>query len=88
MKKDEALNILKNKGHKNIVEVSFPENHVNQSHTHPFNAEIIIVAGGMKVTIGGDEKNLAVGDQLELAANLEHSEHIGPGGVTYLAARP
>ena len=88
MTREEAIRKLKCKGHENIVEVSFPKNHINHNHTHPFDAEIIVISGSMKVVVGQQETNLGNGDGLELTANIEHSELVGTDGVTFLAARP
>ena len=88
MTRNEALTKLKQKGHENVVEVSFPKNHVNHTHTHPFDAEIIVIEGDMKVIIGETEKHLNVGDGLSLTANVQHSECIGERGVTFMAGRP
>ena len=87
MNTTKANKILKDKGYENIVEVSFPENHINETHTHPFNAEIIIVKGSVSIAVDEKKKMLKTGDVFALSANVKHSEHVGPDGVTFLAAR-
>ncbi len=87
MNTTQANKILKTKGYEKIFEVSFPGNHINDTHTHPFDAEIIIIKGSISITVNDNKKLLTNGDRLALSANTEHSEHVGPDGVTFLAGR-
>ena len=79
---------LKNNGHNNIVEVSWPQNHVNIKHSHPWDAEIIVLYGNIKIMTGDKEYLLQSGDEFKLKADIEHSEYVGDEGVTFLSLRP
>ena len=45
MEKKQAEKILISKGHKNLIEISFPKGHINKLHSHPWDADIIIIYG-------------------------------------------
>ena len=79
---------LEDKGHKNIVEVSWPQNHINEKHSHPWDAEIIVLYGNIKVMVENKEYLLKPGDEFKLKADIEHSEFVGDEGVTFLSVKP
>ena len=87
MDKNEATELLESRGYRNIVEVSFEENHINENHTHPFSADIVIVQGSMVIYVGEEKTELKKGDIFALKSQTEHKEVVGNCGVTYLAAR-
>ena len=84
----EAKAILSGRGHKNIVTVTFPKGHVVDTHEHPFDVDIVIVSGSIKIVVADKEYNLTPGDEFQLGAGIEHSEVIGEDGVTLVSARP
>ena len=84
----DAKEILSGRGHRNVVTVTFPKGHVMDTHEHPFDADIVIVSGSIKILVGDKEYNLTSGDEFQLGAGIEHSEFIGEEGVTLLSARP
>ena len=84
----EAKAILSGRGHKNIVTVTFPKGHVVDTHEHPFDADIVIVSGSIKIAVSDKEYNLTPGDEFQLGAGIQHSEFMGDDGVTLVSARP
>ena len=57
------------------------------THTHPFVAEALVVAGEMWLGRNGAIEHLLPGDTFALAANEPHDERYGPDGATYWVAR-
>lgn len=57
------------------------------SHSHSYDLRVLVLAGGVSLTV--DDRTLlhAVGDHFEIAANTPHSESFCPDGYIYLAAR-
>ena len=84
----EAKVILSKRGHTNFVIVKFPKGHVVDTHEHSFDADIVIVSGSIKIVVADKEYNLSPGDQFQLGAGIKHSEFMGEGGVTLVAAIP
>ena len=56
-------------------------------HAHRQDELLIVLDGGMTMTIGGQERTLGPGDRLELRAGEPHLATIGPDGATYLVGR-
>ena len=83
-----AKKILSDRGHRNVVTVTFPKGHVMDTHEHPFDVDIVIVSGSIKIVVGDKEYNLTSGDEFQLGAGIEHLEFIGEDGVTLVSARP
>ena len=83
-----AKKFLSDRGHRNVVTVTFPKGHVMDTHEHPFDADIVIVSGRIKIVVDDKEYNLTSGDEFQLGAGIEHSEFIGEDGVTFVSARP
>ena len=80
--------ILSERGHKNIVTVTFPKGDVKDTHEHPFDADFVVVSGSIKIVVADKEYNLTPGDEFQLGAGIEHSEFMGEDGVTLVSARP
>ena len=57
------------------------------THTHPFEAKALILAGEIHIRAGGAERVYRRGDTFHLAADAPHTERYGPQGVQYLVAR-
>ena len=57
------------------------------THSHPFEAKALVVAGEITIRIGNDERLYAAGDVFHIPANVEHAERYGHDGVQYLAGR-
>ena len=84
----EAKAILLERGHKNIVTFTFPKGDVKEAHEHPFDSDVVIVSGSIKIVVADKEYNLAPGDEFQLGAGIEHSEFMGEDGVILVSARP
>jgi len=75
-------------GYAEPVIVEWDADTFNDSHTHDFAARIFVLAGEMTVVCeDGDTRTCRTGDSNELAAEVRHSERIGPDGVRFLVAR-
>jgi hypothetical protein len=60
---------------------------VVETHTHPFDAEAIVVQGEMWLTEGGRTWHLKRGGTFRLSAGTPHAERYGPEGATYWVGR-
>lgn len=60
---------------------------VLDTHTHPFDADALVVEGEMWLTFEGATRHLLPGDTFNLARELPHAERYGPQGATYWVAR-
>ena len=57
-------------------------------HSHPFEANALLVAGEMWLTIEGQPtRKLVPGDTFHLAPNVPHEERYGASGAVYWVAR-
>ena len=57
------------------------------THSHPFDADAIVVQGEMWLTSGDETLHLLLGGTFALAAGTPHAERYGPEGATYWVAR-
>lgn len=60
---------------------------VLDTHVHPFSVKALVVAGEFTLTEAERSRTLRAGDRFELARDTPHSEHYGPEGATFWAAR-
>jgi gentisate 1,2-dioxygenase len=57
-------------------------------HTHPFDANALVVEGEMWLSVqGGASRHLVAGDGFQLPAQMPHEEKYGSQGATYWVAR-
>ena len=84
----EARAILSERGHKNIVTFTFPKGGVKEAHEHPFDSDVVIVSGSIKIVVADKEYNLAPSDEFQSGAGMKHSEFVGEDSVTLVAAIP
>jgi len=56
-------------------------------HTHPFDAEAVVVRGEMWLTEGARARHLRQGGTFRLSAGVSHSERYGAEGATLWVAR-
>ena len=61
--------------------------HLTEPHTHPFDAEAVVVKGEMWLNCDHKSRHLLPGDTFSLPAGTPHSERYGPEGATYWVAR-
>lgn len=75
-------------GYDEVLERVWAPGTVLETHTHPFEANAVVVQGEMWLAVeNGEAKRLLPGDRFHLQANVLHSEHYGPEGATYWVAR-
>jgi mannose-6-phosphate isomerase-like protein (cupin superfamily) len=74
-------------GFDEVLERPWAPGAVVGTHTHPFDADALVVQGEMWLEVGGQERRLITGDGFVLAAGTPHSERYGPEGATYWVAR-
>jgi hypothetical protein len=60
---------------------------VVDTHSHPFDADALVVRGEMWLSDAAGERHLGAGDTFRLAAGTPHAERYGPTGATYWVAR-
>jgi mannose-6-phosphate isomerase-like protein (cupin superfamily) len=62
-------------------------NKVVETHSHPFDADAVVMQGEMWLTCGDNTCHLKSGDTFSLASGVLHAERYGPQGTTYWVAR-
>lgn len=77
----------KAQGFDEVLERKWAPDTVLETHVHPFDANALVVAGEMWLTVGADTRHLLAGDTFELARNIPHAERYGREGATYWVAR-
>ena len=71
------------RGFDEVLERRWAPGTVLERHTHPFDADALVVEGEMWL----DERHLAAGDTFQLVRGTPHSERYGPAGAAYWVAR-
>lgn len=74
-------------GHDEVLERRWEPNTRLDTHTHPFDAEAVVVQGEMWLTCKGTTRHLRPGDTFKLAHGEAHEERYGVEGATYWVAR-
>ena len=74
-------------GFDEVLVRDWPASTVIATHTHPFAAKALVVAGQMWLTAHGSTRHMHPGDTFELAAGVPHDERYGAEGATYWVAR-
>ena len=57
------------------------------THTHAFDASVLVIKGSYRLTLGEQVRHLRAGDSFRLARNIAHAETYGPEGATIWVAR-
>ena len=57
------------------------------SHSHPFDADGLVVAGNFWLTVNDRTRELRAGDTFQLARGVVHDERYGPQGATFWVGR-
>ena len=78
---------LKAQGFAQVLERKWEPNHVVGVHTHPFDANAVVVQGEMWLTVGDDTRHIPSGGTFELSRGTPHSERYGGEGATYWVGR-
>jgi hypothetical protein len=87
MNQDQFLQILKDSGYPDPVEVQQASNGHLDDHTHPFAVQALVIDGYIEIQTQGKTQIYKVGDVFKLDYEQVHSETYGPQGVKYLASR-
>ena len=77
----------KAKGFPEVLVRKWASDTVVPTHSHPFNANAVVVQGEMWLTVGDDTRHLLAGDTFELSSNMPHAERYGKEGATYWVGR-
>ena len=83
---EEARNRLQERGHSNVLKYTLPANQAKESHSHPHDADVIVITGNIKIVTTTQEYNLGPGDEFQLDSGIMHTEETGGNGVVILAA--
>ena len=70
-----------------VLERKWAPGAVVAAHTHPFDADALVVQGEMWLTVDDVVRHLRSGETFALDANVVHSERYGSEGATYWVAR-
>ncbi len=87
MNETEFRQMLAEQGFENVVTVEREPDGALDTHSHPFEACALVVAGDITIVAEGKTWHCGPGDTFRLAADTPHTERYGPAGVTYLAGR-
>ena len=74
-------------GYDEVLERLWAAGTVVDTHTHPFEANAIVVKGEMWLGENGVERCLLPGNRFHLQAHVPHTERYGAEGATYWVAR-
>lgn len=74
-------------GYDEVLERHWEPGTVVPEHTHPFEANALVVQGEMWLQVSQDDRHLLPGDRFQLAADVPHAERYGAEGATYWVAR-
>ncbi len=87
MNREQFIELLRQEGFPDPVEVQqIPNGHLD-NHEHPFEVIALVIEGRIDITMNGLNKTYGVGDIFQLSFKQTHSESYGPEGVQYLASR-
>lgn len=75
------------RGFGEVLARSWAPGQVLEDHSHPFDADALVVAGEMWLTVAGQTRHLLPGGTFVLPAGTPHAERYGPQGATYWVAR-
>lgn len=74
-------------GFDEVLERVWAPDTVVGTHTHPFDAEAVVVRGEMWLTVGGETRHLVRGGRFSLARDVPHDERYGAAGAAFWVAR-
>jgi quercetin dioxygenase-like cupin family protein len=78
---------LKAQGFAEVLERSWQPGQLVGTHSHPFDANAVVVQGEMWLTVGDATQHIPAGGTFELARDTPHSERYGSEGATYWVGR-
>jgi quercetin dioxygenase-like cupin family protein len=87
MNTEQFLDLLRQDGFPEPVEVLQIPNGGLGVHEHPFEVRALVIEGSIDIVIDGLSKTYKAGDIFQLSLRQAHSESYGAEGVKYLASR-
>jgi hypothetical protein len=87
MNSEQFLQLLRQDGFPEPVEVQQCPNGRLGIHEHPFEVRALVVEGNITIVTNGLSQNYSTGDIFQLELMQPHAESYGPQGVKYLASR-
>jgi quercetin dioxygenase-like cupin family protein len=78
---------LKAQGFDAVLKREWAPGQVVATHTHPFDANAVVVQGEMWLTVGDATQHVPAGGTFELTRGTPHSERYGSEGAVYWVAR-
>jgi len=87
MSEAQFIEMLRQEGYPEPVEVLRESNGHLDDHTHPFEVKALVLEGAIDLIVNGNTKTYGPGDIFHLGLEEVHAETYGVQGVRYLAAR-
>lgn len=78
---------LKQNGYEDMGVKEMAANHVEPTHTHDFDAAILVLSGEISAAMADRTVTCRAGDSFSLDANTPHSEQVGAEAVRFLVGR-
>lgn len=78
---------LRAQGYDEVLERKWEPGEVMATHTHPFDAQAVVVQGELWVTVGKFTAHVVSGGGFEIERNTPHAERYGSKGATFWVAR-
>ena len=78
---------LKENGYEDMGVKEMAANHVEPTHTHDFDASILVLSGEISAVMEDRTVTCRAGDSFSLDANTPHAEQVGAEGVKFLVGR-
>ena len=74
-------------GYDQVLVREWAPNQRVDTHTHPFDANALVVRGELVLTCGDVARTLRAGERFTLARDQPHTEAYGPDGATFWVGR-
>ena len=84
-------NVFRERAEKEGYKVDKPNsvspNKHNAKHSHPFDAQVMVLEGSITIGCSGESTTYGPGDTCSMLSETPHTETVGADGVTLLVAR-
>ncbi len=85
---DEFRSTMLARGYDEVLERHWDPGVVVDRHSHPFEANALVIRGEMWLAIdGGPDRHLARGDRFNVERGVPHTERYGSDGASFWVAR-
>lgn len=68
-------------------EVTIEPDRINPEHCHPFDVRVLVLAGAITITIGGESTRYGEGEVFAVPRDCPHAERLGSAGLRGLVGR-